>query len=158
MVTQRGIEANPHATQSYNGLLGSYFQERSTTTDWLPGSPRAVHIPFHRSHKAIFLITLKGAKRAGLNEECNKAFMAIKQYLTEPPILASPRVGDTLYLYLVVSKVSVSADLFKEDENQKQRPIFFISKSLAEIETRYTRLEQATLAFHMVVKKLCPYF
>ena len=45
--------------------------------------------------------------------------MAIKQYLIEPPIMASPEASDTLYLYLVVSDVSVRATLFKEDENQK---------------------------------------
>ena len=45
--------------------------------------------------------------------------MAIKQYLTEPPILASPKAGDTLYLYLAVSDVSMSAALFKENENWK---------------------------------------
>ena len=47
--------------------------------------------------------------------------MAIKKYLTEPPIMANPKVGDTLYLYLAVSDVSVSEALFKEDENRKQR-------------------------------------
>ena len=67
--------------------------------------------------------------------------MEIKQYLAEPPILASPEAGETLYLYIKVSDVSVSATLFKEDEYRKQRPIFFISKSLSEVETRYTRLE-----------------
>ena len=46
-------------------------------------------------------------------------FMAIKKYLTEPPILTSPEVGDTLYLYLAVSGVSASAALFKEDDNRK---------------------------------------
>ena len=75
--------------------------------------------------------------------------MTIKQYLTKPPILASPRAGDTLYLYLTVSEVSVSAALFKEDENRKQRPIFFISKSLTEAETQYTHLEQTPLALRV---------
>ena len=84
--------------------------------------------------------------------------MAIKQYLTEPPILVSLDVGDTLYLYLTVSEVSVSAALFKEDENWKQRLIFFVRKSLYEAETHYTRLEQATLALLVVAKKLHPYF
>ena len=51
------------------------------------------------------------------------------------PILAGPEVGDTLYLYLVVSNASVSAALLKEDENRKQGPIFFISKSLFEEKT-----------------------
>ena len=41
-------------------------------------------------------MTLKGAKRTGWNEECNQALMAIEQYLTEPPIFTSPRVGDTV--------------------------------------------------------------
>ena len=59
---------------------------------------------------------LKGAKRIGWNEECDQAFMAIKKYLTEPPILASPGAGDTLYLYVAVSEVSISVDLFKEDK------------------------------------------
>ena len=84
--------------------------------------------------------------------------MAIKQYLTEPLILTSPGVRDTLYLYLVVSEVSVSVDLFKEDENRKQRPIFFISKSQAEVETPYSRIEQTALALRVASKKLRLYF
>ena len=45
--------------------------------------------------------------------------MEIKQYLTEPPILASPEASETLYLYIAVFDVSVSVALFKEDENRK---------------------------------------
>ena len=84
--------------------------------------------------------------------------MAIQQHLTEPPILASPEVGDTLYLYLVVFDILVSATLFKEYENRKQRPVFFVRKYLSAEETRYTRLEQAVLALRVVAKKLRPYF
>ena len=54
--------------------------------------------------------------------------------------------------------MSVSATLFKEDENRKQRPIFFVSKSLSKEETQYTYLEQATLALWVAAKKLRPYF
>ena len=84
--------------------------------------------------------------------------MAIKQYLKEQPIFASPEAGDMLYLYLAVSEASISAALFKEDENQKQRPIFFVRKSLSKVETQYTRLEQAALALRVAAKKLYPYF
>ena len=97
-------------------------------------------------------------KQARWNEECDRALMAIKQYFTEPSILASLEADDTLYLYLAISKASISAVLFKEDKNQKQRLIFFVSKSLFEAETQYTCLEHAALAFRVVVKKLCPYF
>ena len=79
-----------------------------------------------------FFITLRGTKRVDWNEECDQAFMAIKQYLTKFPILASPEADDTLYLYLAVSEASVSVALFKEDENRKQILIFFVNKSLSE--------------------------
>ena len=84
--------------------------------------------------------------------------MEINQYLVEPPVLSSPEAGDTLYLYLAVSNVSVSVALFKEDENKKQRLVFFVSKSLPEEKTRYTRLEQEVLALRVVAKKFLPYF
>ena len=85
------------------------------------------------------------------------AFTKIKHYLTEPLVLASSEAGDILYLYLVVSEISVNATLFKEDENWKQRPIFFLSKSLSKAETQYTCLEQATTLL-VAAKKLHPYF
>ena len=105
-----------------------------------------------------FFITLRGAKRFNWNEECDQAFTAIKQYLTEPPILASPGASDTLYLYLAMLEALISVALFKEDINRKQRPIFFVTKSLSKAETWYTRLEQAALALRVAAKKLCPYF
>ena len=105
-----------------------------------------------------FFITLRGVKKAGWNEECDQAFTAIKQYLTELPIMACLGASDTLYLYLAMSKASISAALFKEDEIQKQIPIFFVSKSLSEAETRYTHLEQVALTLRVVAKKLRPYF
>ena len=84
--------------------------------------------------------------------------MEIKQYLTEPPILMSPEAGDTLYLYLAASNIAVSAALFKECGDAKLRPVFFISKSLTDVKTRYSHLERATLALRTAAQKLCPYF
>ena len=43
--------------------------------------------------------------------------MAIKQYLAELPVLVSPKFGETLFVYLAVSDVVVSAALFKENED-----------------------------------------
>ena len=70
----------------------------------------------------------------------------------------SPEHGDTLYLYLAASEIAVSAALFIECEDAKLQPVFFISKSLTDAETRYTHLEQAALALRTAAQKLCPYF
>ena len=75
--------------------------------------------------KLIFAI-LKQANWAGWNEECGRAFTQIKHYLAKPPILASSDTGETLFVYLAVSKVAVSAALFKENNDRRQKPMFFI--------------------------------
>ena len=105
-----------------------------------------------------FFAALRGANRAGWNEECDQDFIHIKQYLAEPPILASLDTGETFFVYLAVSDTAVSAALFKENEDGTQRPIFFVSKSLADVETRYSRLKQAALALRIAAKKLRLYF
>ena len=51
----------------------------------------------------------------------------------------------------------MSAALFKENTDGRQRPVFFISKSLADAETRYNHLKQAALALRIAAKKLRPY-
>ena len=84
--------------------------------------------------------------------------MEIKKYLTEPPILVSPETSDTLYLYLAASNIAVSAALFKECGDAKLKPVFFVSKSLTDAETRYSHLERATLALRTAAQKLRPYF
>ena len=105
-----------------------------------------------------FFTTLRGANRGEWNEECDRAFIVIKQYLIEPSILVSSEAGDTLYLYLAASNIAVSAALFKECGDAKVRPVFFVSKSLTDAETRNTHLERADLALRTAAQKLCPYF
>ena len=84
------------------------------------------------SRKGVQQLT---GRLAALGQFISRFTDRLKPYLTEPPIMASLETGETLYLYIVVSDVSVSATLFKENEHRKQRPIFFISKSLSEAET-----------------------
>ena len=145
MVTQRGIEANPIQLKI---IMDSQTSTFKNGVQQLIARLAALRPFISRltNRLKLFFTTLKGVKGSGWNEEYDQALMAIKQYLIEPPILASLRAGDILYLYLAVSKDSIRATLFKEDENRKQRSIFFTSKSLAEVETRYTHLEQVALA------------
>ena len=107
-----------HLAQSYNGFqilisrkVVQQLTSRLVALGWF--------ISRFTNRLKPFFITLRGVKRSSWNEECDQAFMAIKQYLTKPPILASPKADDTLYLYLAVLEVSISVALFKEDENRK---------------------------------------
>ena len=156
MVTQRGIEANPlQLIAILQSSTPSSKKENQQLTDRLATLGR--FISRFTDRLKPFFTALRGASRAEWDEEYDQAFVAIKQYLTEPPILASLGNGDTLYLYLAASDIAVSAVLFNEYEDAKLRPAFFVSKSLADAETRYTHLEQAALALQTAAQKLRPY-
>ena len=134
MVTRRGIEANP---AQFKAILESPAPTSRKRVQQLTSRLAALRWFISRFTDRLkpFFVTIKGANQARWIEECDKALTPIKQYLAEPPVLASLEAGKTLFLYLVVSDVSVSVALFKEDENRKQRPVFFVNKSLADVET-----------------------
>ena len=157
IVTQRGIEANPATLKA---ILQSPTPSSKKEIQRLIGRLAALGRFISRFIDRLkpFFTTLREASRPKWDEECDRAFIPIKQYLTEPPIIASPKAGDTLYLYLTASDMAVSAALFKESENAKLRPVFFVSKSLTDAETKYTHLERATLALRTAAQKLRPYF
>ena len=140
MVTQRGIKANPLQLKV---ILQSSAPSSKKKIQQLTGRLAALGRFISRFTDRLkpFFTTLRGASRAKWDEECDRALVAIKQYLTEPSILVSSGHGDTLYLYLAASEIVVSAAFFKECEDAKLQPIFFVSKSLTDAETRYTHLE-----------------
>ena len=157
MVTQRGIEANPSQIKA---ILESQAPDSRKSVQQLTGRLAALGRFISRSTDRLkpMFDTLKGGRHTGWNADCDRAFDAIKTYLSKPPTLTSPVNGETLYIYLSVSETAVSAALFKEDEDKKQKPVFYVSKSLLEAEARYSRLEQMALALRMAAKKLRPYF
>ena len=145
MVTQRGIEANP---LQFKAILQSPAPTSKKGIQQLTSRLASLGRFISRFTDRLkpFFTTLRGANRAEWNEECGRAFVAIKQYLTEPPILVRSKTGDTLYLYLIASDIAVNVALFKECGDAKLRPVFFVSKSLINEETRYSHLERAAFA------------
>ena len=118
MMTQRGIEANPSQLKAIlESLAPSSRKEVQQLTGRLAALGR--FISRFTDHLKPFFTALRGANRAGWNAECDRALIHIKKYLAEPPILASPDTGKTLFVYLVVSDTIVSASLFKENEDGK---------------------------------------
>ena len=90
-------------------------------------------------------------------EECESVLHELKAYLTTPPLLSKPLLGEVLLLYLAVLEHAVSAVLVCE-EGSKQLPIYYVSKSLLDAETRYSHLEKLALALIVADRKLRPYF
>ncbi|XP_019197220.1 PREDICTED: uncharacterized protein LOC109191107 [Ipomoea nil] len=75
-----------------------------------------------------------------------------------PVVLSKPEPGEDLDVYLGASDRAVSAVLCRTDENNIQRPVYYVSHALNGAETRYSRLEKVVFALYMAAKKLTPYF
>ena len=112
MVSQRGIEVNPEkvrailelepprtvkAVQSLNGKVVALNRFVSKATDKC--------LPFFRVLKIFFEWT----------NECQKAFEALKKYLSSLPLLSPSKPGEELYLYIAISQAAVSAALVRDE-------------------------------------------
>ncbi|KAM1262296.1 hypothetical protein ACFX2G_028050 [Malus domestica] len=91
------------------------------------------------------------------DNECEKAFQDLKKYLASSPLLYKLEATEELYIYLVVSDVVVNSALIRE-ELGTQLPVFYTSKALIYVETRYPRIEKLILALVIAAQKLRLYF
>ncbi|XP_071714714.1 uncharacterized protein [Rutidosis leptorrhynchoides] len=81
----------------------------------------------------------------------------MKAHIANLPTLTSPKMGETLYLYLATSKECISAVLVAERE-RIHVPIYFLCRVLQGAEVNYPELEKLTLALVHTVRKLRRYF
>ena len=85
------------------------------------------------------------------------AFQQLKEYLSWPPIMSSPKVDEVIFAYLAIASYAISFVLIRVDSDI-QRPVYYVSKSLHETEVRYLPLEKAILAVVHAIRKLPHYF
>ena len=100
---------------------------------------------------------MKRWKRFEWTEESALAFQQLKEYLSRPPIMSSPEVDGVLFIYIAVAPHAVSLVLLRVD-NDVQRPVYCVNKSLHEAEVRYLPLEKVVLAVVLGTRKLPHYF
>ncbi|RVW32666.1 Pol polyprotein [Vitis vinifera] len=61
-------------------------------------------------------------------------------------------------MYLAVSEWAISAVLFRCPSPKEQKPVYYVSRALADVETRYSKMELTALALRSAAQKLRPYF
>ena len=61
------------------------------------------------------------------------AFQQLKEYLSQPPIMSKLEKDEVLFAYIAIASHVVSLVLVR-DENGVQRPVYYVSKSLHEVE------------------------
>ena len=71
--------------------------------------------------------------------------------------MSSPEMNDVLFAYITVAPHAVSLVLVRVDSGI-QRPVYYVSKSLHEVEVHYLPLEKAILVVVYATRKLPRYF
>ncbi|XP_024015923.1 uncharacterized protein LOC112089179 [Eutrema salsugineum] len=128
LVTHRGIEANPKQIKAL------------------------IKMPSPRTKREVQRLT---GRKFEWDERCEAAFHELKSYLASPPILAKPVEGEPLFLYIAVSATAVSGVLIRK-ERAERKPIFYVSQTLTDAETRYPQIEKVALAVVVSARKLRP--
>ena len=92
------------------------------------------------------------------DEECQKAFDKVKEYLINPPMLAPPVQGKPLILYLTVHERSMGCVLGQHDKiGRKEQAIYYLSKKFIDYKSRYSPLEKMCCALAWVAQRLRQY-
>ena len=89
--------------------------------------------------------------------ECEEAFLKLKEYLANPLVLCKRKLGNPLRLYFAVMERAISSVLVQE-QDQVQKPIYFLSNVLQGPEVRYQALQKAALAVVFSAGRLRHYF
>ena len=72
------------------------------------------------------------------NDECQKAFKLIKEYLLHPSILVPLMHGKLLLLYLFIIGDVFGSMLAQEDDDKNERVMYYLRKRFHDYEIRYT--------------------
>ena len=156
MVIHRGIEVNLDQIKAINNLQPP---RNPKEVKKLTGMTITLNRFISRSTNRCrpFFQLLNKWKGFEWTKECVLAFQQLKEYLSRPPIMSSPKVDEVLFAYIAVASHVISLVLVQVDDGV-QRAINYVSKSLHEVEVRYLPLEKTILAMVHTTHKLPHYF
>ena len=136
LLTERGIEANPDKCAAILEMRSpATVKEVQQLTGRMAALSRFVSASEEKGHP--YFQCLRRNNKFAWTKECEEAFVKLKEYLASPP---------PLRLYFAVTERAVSAVL-AQDQDQAQKPIYFVSKVLQGPEVRYQDENQIKEAF-----------
>ncbi|XP_076925609.1 uncharacterized protein LOC143588517 [Bidens hawaiensis] len=127
-------------------VTGTSFKANPDKVQAIARMPSPASLKFLANHAAKsypFISTLRNClKKAQFRwtPEAEQAFQEVKKCLMELPTLTAPHAGEPLTLYLLASNIAVGAVLLTDRKNI-QTPIYYVSRTLSDPETRYSMLE-----------------
>ena len=152
LLIERGIEANPEKCAAIINMRSPIsLKEVQQLTGRMAALSRFVSAGGDKGHP--YFQCLRRNNMFVWTRECEEAFENLKKYLASPSVLCKPKLSTPLHLYFTVTEKPISLVLLQE-QNQVQRPIYFVSKVLQGPKVRYQALEKAALAVVFSARRL----
>ncbi|WJZ96847.1 hypothetical protein VitviT2T_015494 [Vitis vinifera] len=156
MVSERGIEVDPDKIRA---ILGMPAPRTEKEVRGFLGRLQYISRFIARLTdicKPIFRL-LRKSQPTIWDDQCQRAFERIREYLLSPLVLAPPTPGRPLLLYLSVSDVALGCMLAQLDDSGKDQAIYYLSKRMLDYETRYVMIERYCLALVWATRRLRHY-
>ena len=115
ILTERGIEVNPDKCAAITAMRSpTSVKEVQQLTGQMAALSRFVSAGGEKGHP--YFQCLKRNSRFAWTDECEAAFLKLKEYLATPPVLCKLRVGVPLRLYFAVTEWAISSVLVQEQD------------------------------------------
>jgi hypothetical protein len=106
-----------------------------------------------------FFKQLKHQEKFVWTTEADQALAQLKDFLSKPPVLTTPRKKEQLLLYLTATTHMVSTAIVVERQEDDhaypvQRPVYFVSEVLSESKARYQPVQKLLYAVLTTSRKL----
>ncbi|XP_075670211.1 uncharacterized protein LOC142639974 [Castanea sativa] len=128
----------------------------------------AIHDMMHRELEDFWRQSLRPSPSYSRRDKASSGKRSSKRPFTadydEPSYGASPNpqkatIGKRpLLLYLATSSYAIGKLIAQEDGSGVEQPVYYISRTLKDAETRYPRAKRACLAIVYASQRLCHYF
>ncbi|CAL8993898.1 unnamed protein product [Prunus brigantina] len=158
LVHQRGIEVDKNKAKSIiEALPPRNKKELQSLLGKINFLRRFISNSAGKIQPFSSLLRLKQEQTFKWEEQHQQAFKEIKHYLSNPPVLSPPKRGRPLKLYVSASEVSVGSLLFQDNKEGKEQAVYYLSKTLTEVERKYSAIERLCLALYFTAVKLRHY-
>jgi hypothetical protein len=102
------------------------------------------------------LLRVKKDQKFVWDDEQQKAFNEIKEYMKEPPVLVPPQLNKPFKLYVAADTQTIGSALIQQFEG-KERVVAYLSRKLLDPETRYSAAEKLCLCVYYSCTKFRHY-
>jgi hypothetical protein len=158
IISHRGIEANAEKISSITDMKApTCIKDVQKLTGCMAALNRFISKLGERG--LPFLKLLKHQEKFVWTSEADQALAQLKDFLSKPQVLTTPRKGEQLLLYLAATTHVVSIAIIVEWQEDghaypDQRPVYFVSEVLSKSKARYQPVQKLLYGVLITSRKI----